>query len=360
MDQPSSGDRARVEPPVQPMQTEPRGKDRRASRRRPWLLPLALVAVVATGVFAYLELRPDPRWFARDSVWNTELEDDAPLAPKSKLISDRLRREVASQREQGYGPWMNIGEYSSPVYTVGPDQPTVEVRDAPDPEQWPPAMTEAFKRVPIPRDAKEAKGTDAHLVVWQPSTDTMWEFWVARKTREGWTARWGGIIENVSDDPGYYTGEREHWGASGTSLPIVAGMVTHEDLERGRIDHALALAIPDAAYARWVWPAQRSDGQDIAPDAIPEGTQFRIDPDVDLEQLRMPRLTRMLAEAAQRYGFIVRDRASVVTFFGEDPTPTGRDPWKPQIGDRKLTDLIGAFPWQHVQALDAEEEKADG
>jgi hypothetical protein len=337
-----------------------------ARSRRPrgrWLaLALALVAALAVGAALLLMDRgPKPRWFAEDSVWNQELERDAPLAKDSARLSGRLRKEVSVQQKGRFGPWMNTREFSAPIYEVPEDQPTVAVKDAPGEEVMPPEMVEAFSRVPIPPGARPAKGSDGHLVIWQPGTDTMWEFWVTKKSADGWTARWGGRMEDVSENPGYFIGKgREHWGATATSLPLVAGTVTLEDLERGRIDHALALAIPDAKSEEYVWPAQRTDGQDTAPDAIPEGTRFRIDPDVDLKAMKLPRLTRMLAEAAQRYGMIVRDRSTVVSFFGEDPTPTGKDPYGPLIGDRELIDVIGDFPWRHVQAVAVPAEHRQG
>jgi hypothetical protein len=324
----------------------------RARPRR--LLAAAVVVLVALGALV-LVLQSgggtEPRWFDRDSVWNAPLDADAPLHPDSDRLTARLQREVATQQAKRYGPWINIHEFSTPVYEVGPDQATVEVRDAPGDEVFPPAMAEAFKEVPIPADARPAAGTDGHMVIWQPSTDTLWEFWVAVKGADGWTARWGGRMENVSESPGYFQGEQRDWGATATSLPLVGGLVTLEDVQAGVIDHALAMAIPDGKYDAVAWPAQRTDGQDIAADAIPEGTRFRLDPELDLAALRLPRLTHMLAEAAQRYGIVVRDKAvSVVAFFGEDPAG-GEDPFAPLLKGREVVDITGAFPWDHLQAL---------
>ena len=171
--------------------------------------------------------------------------------------------------------------------------------------------------VPIPSDAKPAAGTDGHMTVYQPSSDTLWEFWQASKKADGWHASWGGVITNVSRSPGYYTNaswpslaasDGWHWGATATSLPVIAGTIMIDELRRGRIDHALALAIPNACAGRFTWPAQRTDGTATATDCLPEGAHLRIDPAVDLSKLTLPRVTRILAEAAQRYGIIVRDR----------------------------------------------------
>ena len=43
-------------------------------------------------------------------------------------------------------------------------------------------------------------------------------------------------------------------------------------------------------------------------------------------------MVRTMAVAAQRYGIVVRDGAGAVTFYAEDPTPTGRNPFLGRSG----------------------------
>ena len=66
-----------------------------------------------------------------------------------------------------------------------------------------------------------------------------------------------------------------------------------------------------------------------------------------------------MAQAAQRYGIVVRDKSGVVTFYGEDPTrfaanPYGVAPYKGAAAGF-YTDwanhLVEKFPWSHLQAL---------
>ena len=104
------------------------------------------------------------------------------------------------------------------------------------------------------------------------------------------------------------------WGASATSLSIAGGLITLEDLEKGQINHALAIAIPNARGGVYASPAQRTDGYSTEPLSLPEGAHLRLDPNLDLASLHLPRLTLMIAEAAQRYGIVVRDSAANVAF----------------------------------------------
>lgn len=283
--------------------------------------------------------------FAPTSVWNTPVPANAPLDPKSAIYVSELDQQLAR-----YGPWFNTTSYSVPVYTVGPDQPTVPVQL--DPTAYSPALAQAWRAVPLPANAKPAAGIDGSLVVWQPSTDKMWEFWQLARDHSGWHARWGGYMASVSTNPGYYTSHTD-WGSSATSLPAIAGLVRISELESGHIDHALSLALPETSSLVYSWPAERTDGNIANPDAIPEGAHFRLDPSLDISELHLPRFIRMLAEAAQRYGLIVHDRGGAVSLFGEDPSQYGTNPWlgPDAFGDNSVITMMQGFPWAHLQVL---------
>ncbi len=151
---------------------------------------------------------------------------------------------------------------------------------------------------------------------------------------------------------------RPSWGACATSLSIAGGLITLEDLEKGQINHALAIAIPNPRAGVYASPAQRTDGSSTEPLSLPEGAHLRLDPSLDLASLHLPRLTLMMAEAAQRYGIFVRDTAANVAFYAQDPIPTGdRTPTPAPHGyyeGKSAQQLLEAFPWSHLQLLKME------
>jgi hypothetical protein len=205
--------------------------------------------------------------------------------------------------------------------------------------------------VPIPDGARGAWGGDHHMVVWQPSTDTMWELWGAGQAHGRWEAWWGGRMDHVSRSPGYFSDPSGiQPGATATSLPLVGGLITRADVARGSIDHALAMAIPSSRYAVWAHPAQRSDGGTRSDTAIPAGARFRLDPAVDVDSLGLPPFTAMLAKAAQRYGIYVRDTSPTVTLYAEDPASIGANPW-PHAIQPSTTEVLRRFPWEHLQVM---------
>jgi hypothetical protein len=336
---------------------------RRMPHRRSALSVLLAAAVVACGassderaptradVAAAKHTARAPRAFARSSVWHEPLAPDARLDPRSRVWVANLRGQVSR-----YGPWINTWSYSVPVYVVGRGQPSrrVVVRDAG--AFGAARLQRALESVPIPDDARPAAGTDRQLTVWQPSTDRLWDFIGAERRGGRWSTRWGGAMRDVSRNPGVFwaPGVSESpraWGATATGLPLLAGLIRADELRRGRIDHPLAMAIPETMAGWWADPARRTDGHVRDRNAIPEGARFRLDPRVSVERLRLTRVGRIIARAAQRYGMIVRDKAGAVTLYAEDPHPLGANPYPALFGRRDAAQALAGFPWNRLQAL---------
>jgi hypothetical protein len=330
---------------------------------------VALLAGICVGLFGCGGAPPpqppppppqsEARLFAPDSFWNKPLPADAQLDPASTALVTTLVAEIARERQAGIGPWIQTDHSSTPLYVVGRKQRKRRVRLDLPLAPWNLSLRRAFARVPIPRNLRPAAGTDRHVTIWQPSTDRLWELWRARRARNGWHAEWGGAIDKVSRNPGYYTesawrGAMPHWGATATSLPVIGGTMLIRELQAGRIDHALAIDIPDARRGTFAWPAQRTDGTG-GPNLLPEGARLRLDPGLDINSLGLPPMARAMAEAAQRYGMVVRDRThEAVGFYGEDPTPTGSDPYEGEggfFGGQSPSALLERFPWDRLQVV---------
>jgi hypothetical protein len=207
--------------------------------------------------------------------------------------------------------------------------------------------------VPAPANAIPAAGNDAAMTIYEPAADTMRDFWQARKRVDGWHACWGGRLEHVSGSPGYFAGG---FGASASGLALAGGQIGIREAQAGEIRHALALQI--IAPAKWwlvSWPAQRSDGWDGDPGAIPEGTHLRLDPAIKVDALPLHPLAKMVAKAAQKYGFIVTDKAGAVSVATESgaavKATTGVNPWDRILRGTPNYLVMRDFPWNRLQAL---------
>jgi len=299
---------------------------------------------------------PRFHFFSPTSFWNQPLAANAPLDPSSAALVQEFDAEIASELRARTGPWINTTADSVPLYTVGSSQATVPVTLEGNLE---PALAASWSAVPLPSAAQPAAGPDKSLVVWQPSTNRMWEFWRLSHGEDGWSASWGGSMQDVSENAGVYgpeawLGAEPWWGTSATSLALAGGLITFHDLKHGSIEHALAIAIPSPRADTYALPAQRDDGDSTNPLSLPEGAHLRLNPELDLAELDLPPLTLMLAQAAQRYGIIVRDQASNVAFFAQAPTPPHANPYTGANGyfEGLYPDqLLASFPWSQLQVL---------
>lgn len=317
--------------------------------RRWCLLAAVLVGILLTGCGEGSTEDAPPTaepiaFFADDSVWNAPLDDDAAIDAGSAARVAELVRQVDE-----FGGWINTDQFSTPLYVVPEDQELIRV--ALNRPGCCPQVEADFQEVPLPADAVPADGTDAHLTVWQPSTDSLWEFWQLGRVGDGWEASYGGKLEDVSTSDGVIP----VGGATASSLPIIAGTMLIDEARAGDIPHALALAIPFPQRDAYVRPALRTDGDgaDGVPEEaqIPEGARFRLPADFDIAAQPWSPFTKMLARAAQRYGIVLRDKAGAVVFFGEDPRGRGADPWPGLIGLPK-NEIMDEFPWEELQLLE--------
>jgi hypothetical protein len=300
------------------------------------------------------------RPFAPDSFWNTPVAPNARLSPYQGALLRELGRQLRKST-----PWINTTDHSTPVYTVGPKQRRVRVFiDTPSALYTGKAAAEVVRRrlssVPIPPNAHGAVGVNHHLVIWQPSKDTIWELWNAHRVPRdpcpwdtcnlhGWHAAWGTRIKHASTSRGI---DSVPTTATASGLPVLGGLIRLNEWRSGLVDHALAMAIPDIQRGKYVWPATRSDGEYRGPNAIPMGTRLRIDPAVDVENLPMSPAGKTIARAAQRYGIVIRDHADgAIVFYGEDPAPTGLNPYPALFSGQSPNEVLKGFPWDRLQVL---------
>lgn len=138
---------------------------------------LVLGAVLAVGaVHAPAPADAGP-YFAPKSVWNAPIPEGAAIDPNSAALVDDLRDQL-----RRYPAWINTHEYSVPVVRVSKKVRMVPVRVG-----WHGTRVRTV-RAPMPSGLRPAAGTDRHAVVYQPSTDRMWEFWLLERDGKRWKA----------------------------------------------------------------------------------------------------------------------------------------------------------------------------
>lgn len=312
------------------------------------LFPLTFLPLVAKA-----DLVTD-RIFSPTSFWYTPIPNVVPLHPNSVgFVSDFLRQKDKHYRTVT----INDFKYASPVYYVDKNLLKVKVT------QWDcqkkgfldKKLAKQWAEVPIPSDAKPADGTDAEMTVYQESTDTLWEFWKTRQVNGEWQACWGGRIQNASQNEGVFN---TYYGTTATSLPFIGGQITAEELQRGEIKHVIGIALVETeSYKIRSWPAHRSDGfnPDKVPNRIPQGIRFRLDPNVNVDALNMHPIGKIIAKAAQKYGFIVWDHAGAISLRSQNPYSytvfSKPNPYDELYAGSPRYKILANFPWDKLQFL---------
>jgi hypothetical protein len=323
---------------------------------------------------------------------------NTPLAPGALLDSDQSAVARLQQQLALHPAWLNTREWSAPIYVASANQPRTRVQVETDFEH---ELWRDWGSVPLVKDAMGAppadgyddrdslflrmnkrQWTDRSLVVYQPATDSLWEFIHLVKRGGTFYAADGGKITNVSESMGGW----DPWpsglphGTTGAGLPHMIGMQTIDEVvHKGSIDHVVSMVVPHATdvdpnnrnpdYAGVRPPATRSDGDRnplLYPDAIAEGTRFRLPANLDIDALGLTPYGRILARAIQRYGAVVVDRScaigqvcigddadskAAVAFYAEQPPNSSLDPYRAKFGQSFPTGAFANFPWDRMQVL---------
>ncbi|MEZ0318311.1 MAG: DUF4124 domain-containing protein [Methylophilaceae bacterium] len=318
-----------------------------------WKLNFFVITLLTCGS-SYADKLVTDSVFSAKSFWYMPIPVNVQLHENSAAFVT----EFLSQKTKYYGNvTINTYSYASPVYYAEAGALTTIIK------QWDcqkkgfldKNLAQQWSEVPIPSYAEPAKGRDAEMTIYQTSTDTLWEFWKMRKQDGKWEACWGGRMQNASKSDGVFP---SYYGTTATSLPFIGGQITAEELQRGEIKHVIGISLVDLdKWSNYSWPAHRSDGwnpKDM-PNRIPEGSRFRLDPSVDVDALKMSVAGKVIAKAAQKYGFVVWDKAGSISLRAQNPlsyTTLGRsDPYIDVFKGKRPYTVLDGFPWDRLQFL---------
>lgn len=293
--------------------------------------------------------------FAPSSFWYTPI----PLNTALDSNSANYVKEFLRQKSLYYNNVeINTYRYSSPVYIAASNTPLVNVafNNCQNKTWVDPTFVKMMTSVPVPTIAKQSSGGDSEMTIYQPSTDTLWEMWGTGQDSNGkWSACWGGQITQASKSAGLNI---KNYGTTATGLPFLGGQITAEELARGEIKHAIGISMVDLeAWSIYSYPALRSDGYNPnkAANRIAEGRRFRLDPTINVDTLAMTKAGKIIAKAAQKYGFVVWDKAGAITIRAQNALSYKQlgkpDPY-PALYEYKVTSaVLNGFPWDRLQFL---------
>ncbi len=296
-------------------------------------VPTTTVAPTTTAGATPLLDRP----FAETSPFNAPINDDPVLDPRSSQMTAFLAQKVVA----------NLYEFGIAIYDVDQTTNSVSV-DCTAPWGRCP-LEDGLHRVPD--RARPAPGNDGTLVVIDWSERRTIEMWQAIQTSvDAWRATWG---TTTSIDG---TGIPEVFG-NGSGVSHLAGVIRVEEIERGRIDHALAFSTNNPCRGIYRYPATKTDGASDRDDCIPEGARIQLNPAVDVGALNLTSAERTIARALQTYGAYVVDAGGtpMAFYFEIAPDAGSGNPGSVYVGGGLTLDYFSlhAIPWEYLRVLNA-------
>ena len=246
--------------------------------------------------------------FPTDNAWNTPVDVWPVAADSTAMIA-----AIGANKPLRYNPDMGF-------VLVPPDQKTCEValttyasesdpRPYPVPdnvpiEGWPASFKRDPKTVNLTLDdvqrGRPDLDADRHAIIVDPAQRKLYEFYRLTKTDNGWTAEQASVFDLASNRlrPAGWTS------ADAAGLPIFPAVVRHDEIERGRIEHALRVTFKNTRQA-YVYPATHYASQKKDPNLPRMGERLRLRKDFDTSAF--PPAVKTILEALKRYGMICAD-----------------------------------------------------
>jgi hypothetical protein len=285
--------------------------------------PPATDAGTTTGVW-----RP----FNAQSPWNTLIPANPALASDSTTLITDLK----NSSQYGTNLDVNIAEFSIPLYYATPTTPLVDMLA----ELGGLGFTSsdgsnAHAQIPIPAGATPDPMSDHHLLIVDRAKNLEWGMWNTANNNGKWTCSLGATADLSGDGLRPYKPNNPTWytshGPRACGFPLIAGLIRTEEIDAGRIDHALVIAYPHIRSGFYMSPAstaQTNIGSDsIKTRGIPCGGRIQLDPNLNLDSLGLTRAGRIIAEALQRYGAYVGDYSGAISLYAEN-APAAQTHWK--------------------------------
>jgi hypothetical protein len=246
--------------------------------------------------------------FPPDNPWN-QVVSDWPLHPNSANII----ASIGAEKPLRYNADMAF-------ILVPPDQKRVEVKivdypgesdEGPFPvpdempiEGWPAYYEREAKELNLSLDDvqrdKLNRGGDRHAIVVDPVNRMLYEFFAARRTDAGWQVAQASVFDlktNALRPDGWTS-------ADAAGLPIFPAVVRYNELQRGKVEHAMRVTVRKTRRA-YVAPATHFASSHVNEDYPRMGERIRLRGDFDVSGFSPE--VRAILNGLKKYGMFVAD-----------------------------------------------------
>jgi hypothetical protein len=242
--------------------------------------------------------------FPKSNAWNEDISKNAVLPESDKLVA-----HIGADKHMFLG-------FDFSFIIVPPDQPKVDAKiisysgesdKGPYPlapntpiEGWPCF----WQKNPQTLDQIQREGDgDRHAIVIDAVHGIDYEFFELRKVATGWQCGTTATFNLNSNKL-----RPKNWtSADAAGLAMLPGLIRHDEIQRGVIDHAIRMTVTKTRKA-FIYPATHHAGATDDPTFPAMGQRFRLKASVDISSL--PKDAQIIATAMKKYGVIVADNGS--------------------------------------------------
>ncbi len=268
---------------------------------------------------------PEVRPFDPDHPVYQPIPPNCPLYVYSSQIINNMatNHRLIKLDDSGETPPIYVGKTTDPVWRVTIAGKNFNVHA---PATMAPGTGSDYPLIILDQASQDFNGHPVEYRMWRAVLNKNTNPWTITNQGGGVGvyANDGRILNDIPIQSGRESralGQAEiHGQNTGSGCSYTVGMIRPIDIQRGRIDHAIRVAIGYPHPTRWFWPALRTETWNIPANnnMAPMGARIFIDHSVDIVALQnavAARLSdpknkafaKLLVKAMQEYGFIALD-----------------------------------------------------
>eukprot|EP01133_Synstelium_polycarpum_P012785 gene12785-15001_t len=290
------------------------------------------------------------RVFDVTSPWNTVIPATATVDPASLSMITSLKSALTTSgyaHQVGY----HYFQYTSPLHRVNSSTfagriTILQTLGEGFHNSVDPLGTKRISNLPVPTSVMPDPGLDGHMIVYDRATTIFHEFsrfaWI--NSTHANATRYDTFLPSVSGyGPAFTLGGSRWWmkGVRGSGAPFIAGLIRMDEIQRGELQHALAISGPTNRKKRsntvsWDYElcspvAMRTDGWVVGTNTIMEGQRIRLKSSFNTASLSP--VAKLIAQALKTYGGYMVDNSPDFGIFFENLGPAATSGWNTYAAD---------------------------
>jgi hypothetical protein len=239
--------------------------------------------------------------FPADNAWNTDISTMSVDLNSSKIIAGFS--SSGTHADFGSGLWQGAPIGIPYVVVCGSQQKyNVVFRKNSYDDNYGDESDPGPYGIPLTANIEGNGNGDSHVISVDKDNGILYELYNASKTADHWEASSGAIFNLNSNKlrPKGWTS------ADAAGLPIFAGLVRYEEVQKGVIDHAIRFTLQSSnVKPKFIYPARHKVNSSGGQYSLPFGGRIRLKAGYDISHFSAT--NQIILTAMKKYGLMLAD-----------------------------------------------------